>query len=221
MPSNDWIENINTLWGQYSNFFLYCVLLGCNFMRCKSWRWGVERDGYSGHRRWRTPCWDATGTETPSSSGSRPFALLSINPARLESHSQVISISTPHMLSGVASMVHQGFLTVVRDSFFVQFFFGGMGGGAQAAVGFADAMFEQWAWRKIIWNTVTWRASPSGSISPKTRWVSQCCMFVENEKGAVTFVVCAHVSRASKWRLSRWSSKREHKLCLVASSYHW
>ena len=41
----------------------------------------------------------------------------------------------------------------------------------QAAVGFADAMFEQWEWRKIIWSTATWRASPSGSISPRTRWV--------------------------------------------------
>lgn len=91
----------------------------------------------------------------------------------------------------------------------------------QAAVGFADAMFEQWAWRKIIWNTATWRASPSGSISPKTRWVSQCCMFVANAKGAVTFFVCAHVSRASKWRLSRWTSKREHELRFVASFYHW
>lgn len=53
------------------------------------------------------PCRCATGRKTRSSSVSLTCAPLSINPARHESHSQVISISLPHMLSGVASAYHQ------------------------------------------------------------------------------------------------------------------
>lgn len=48
------------------------------------------------------------------------------------------------------------------------------GGFWRAAVGFADAMFEQWLWRNIIWSTATWRLSPTGCISSRTRWVSLC-----------------------------------------------
>lgn len=56
----------------------------------------------------------------------------------------------------------------------------------KAAVAYADAMFEQWAWRKIIWSTATWRASPSGWISPRTRWVA--LHLRGTQTGAVAFV---------------------------------
>lgn len=172
------------------------------------------------------PCCCATVTHASSSSVPLTCTLLSINPARHESHSQVISISLPHMLSGVASVHHHLVSSLTRSIylyiylFIVVFFF-----SWQAAVFFADAMFEQWAWRKIISSTATWRASPSGSISPRTRWVSLC--LCSESKGCrhvcssvLFFVLRTSAGRESKWRLSRWTNnaRTSAMLCAVVIS---
>lgn len=75
------------------------------------------------------PCCCATVTHASSSSVPLTCTLLSINPARHESHSQVISISLPHMLSGVASVHHHLVSSLTRSIhlyiylFIVVFFF--------------------------------------------------------------------------------------------------
>lgn len=81
-------------------------------------------------------------------------------------------------------------------SFLCEIFFAG--GFWHAAVGFADAMFEQWAWRKIIWSTATWRASPSGSISPRTRWVALCLAYGETKGCCRVCFVCVHARQQSE-----------------------
>lgn len=140
--------------------------------------------------------------------------------AGLESYSQVISIRIPHMLSGVASCsISPCLLWDIIFCVGVCCFLGGAcklqsalqmpclsseHGGKSSGIRLPGGRVHRWAFCR----------GPGG-------YHNIVFLFVANAKGVVTFSVCAHVSRSSKWRLSRWASKREHELRFVALWYHW
>lgn len=132
--------------------------------------------------------------------------------------SQVLAIS-PHLLPGAAC-----FGRPVPSAFFssgLHIF-----SGRRAADYFADAMSEQWAWRNIIWSTDTWRrASPSGSILPRTRWVSLClCGGNGDEEGGRrrrSFCCCQVCSWFVRTSAATTSACRRTSRAAAVSLYQW